>query len=473
MTSSIRVRLTLWNVAVLSVILAVSGVAVFSLLAKSRYEQLDSRIDLANRVIAASLRHEIEEHEGQEPGEASFKSVLQSIHQLTFPAQTVTIVQDWRAVAAKPDFLGRSISSEAILRARGLIEDANPAIWSDRGWHYSAVELRLARVQPYLVVAGESDAETEREVGAVRRAFLLRVPLAILLSAIGGYWLARKSLSPVVLISQTVESITSRSLERRVPILNPRDELGLLSQTFNRLLERLGHAFSLQRQFMADASHELRTPVSVAHTATEVTLERPHRSEEEYREALQIIDGQLRRLKRVIEDMFLLARADSGAVPLRWGKFYLDELLTSTVRAAQVLGEKCQVRVEVAPMEESLYCADESLIRQMVMILLDNAVKYSGLGGRVSVRLETRRQMYVIHVENTGPGIPAADQPHIFDRFYRGDPARYRSSAAPGGAGLGLPIARWVAEAHKGKLVFVSSGPGGTVFCGELPFLDC
>ncbi|MGC4014780.1 MAG: histidine kinase dimerization/phospho-acceptor domain-containing protein [Luteolibacter sp.] len=194
----------------------------------------------------------------------------------------------------------------------------------------------------YMIVSGESELETEREVATLRQSFLLGVPIAVLLSALGGYWLARKSLAPVVLISQTVETITSRNLERRVPILNPGDELGLLAQTFNRLLERLGTSFEQQRRFMADASHELRTPVSVAHTATEVTLEKPNRTEAEYREALQIIDGQLRRLKRVVEDMFLLARADSGAVPLRLSKFYLDELLADTAAAACVSARSFQ-----------------------------------------------------------------------------------------------------------------------------------
>ncbi|WP_321476832.1 ATP-binding protein [uncultured Paludibaculum sp.] len=462
MIKSIRARLTLWYVAVFSVILAVSGFVVFSRLAESRYQQLDSRLELADRVLAASLKHEIEEHEGKAPGEASFRSVLVTIHQLTFPAQAVTIVQDGRKVGLKPNLGGRTISDDALHARRG-------GSWSEHGWRYSALQVDLRQHGTYLFVAGESELDTEHDVAALRRTFLLGVPIAVFLSALGGYWLARKSLAPVVVISQTVESITSRNLERRVPILNPGDELGLLSQTFNRLLERLGHAFEQQRRFMADASHELRTPVSVAHTATEVTLEQPHRTEGEYREALQIIDGQLKRLRRVVEDMFLLARADSGAVPLRWSKFYLDELLVDTAKAARVLGAQRDVDVDVEPMCEALCCADESLVRQMAMILLDNAVKYSQPEGRVTVRLRCGPSDYEIFVEDTGPGIPEEHRPFIFDRFYRVDTARSRASGTSSGAGLGLAIARWVAEAHHGTLRLESTGPSGSVFCATLP----
>ncbi|QOY85112.1 sensor histidine kinase [Paludibaculum fermentans] len=469
MIKSIRARLTLWYVAVFSLILAVSGFAVFSQLVESRYQRLDSRLELAGRVLAASLKHEIEEHEGKEPGEVSFRSVLVSIHQLTFPAQAVTIVQGDRIVGLKPDSEARTVATDAVQQSARLTLQSNPARWSGHGWRYSALRLSLPNHGAYLFVSGESELDTEREVTTLRQSFLLGVPIAVFLSALGGYWLARKSLAPVVLISQTVESITSRNLDRRVPILNPGDELGLLAQTFNRLLERLGHAFDQQRRFMADASHELRTPVSVAHTATEVTLEKPNRTEAEYREALQIIDGQLRRLKRVVEDMFLLARADSGAVPLRLSKFYLDELLADTATAARVLGEKLSVRVELDHMAESLCHADESLLRQMVMILLDNAVKYSLPGGRVTIRLKRREDLYDIFVEDTGPGIPAEAQPLIFDRFYRADTARSRSSGTSGGAGLGLSIARWIAGMHHGELRLDATSPAGTVFCATLP----
>lgn len=458
MIRSIRARLTLWYVAVFSVILAVSGFVVFSSLAESRYQRLDSRLELVDRVLAASLKHEIEEHEGKAPGEASFRSVLVTIHQLTFPGQAVTIVQDGRNVGRKPDLAGRTI------RTAG-----RSGVWSDGGWRFRGLRVDLPLHGTYWFVAGESEADTEREVATLRQAFLLGVPIAVLLSALGGYWLARKSLAPVVLISQTVESITSRNLERRVPILNPNDELGLLAQTFNRLLERLGTAFEQQRRFMADASHELRTPVSVAHTATEVTLEAPLRSEAEYREALGIVDGQLKRLRRVVEDMFLLARADSGAVPLRLSKFYLDELIGDTVRAARVLGAKREVQVLIEPMGEALCCADESLVRQMVMILLDNAVKYSLPGGFVSVRLLTADGLYQIEVEDGGPGVPAAHLPFLFHRFYRVDTARSRASGTSGGAGLGLAIGRWIAEAHGGELFVKKTTPSGTIFSTTLP----
>lgn len=474
MIRSIRVRLTLAYVSILSVILILSGFVVYSRLAASRYEQLDSRLDLACRVIAASLAHEIEEHSGQEQGEASFRSVLLTVHKLTFPRQAVTVIQGPRTVGLTRDADSHQVPMNALVRAAGLSSDTGAAVgWSDSGWRFSALRITVPKAGAYVFVSGAPETDTMREVVALRQSFLLGVPVAILLSAMGGYWLAKRSLAPVVVIAETVETITSRSLDRRVPVVNPGDELGFLAQTFNRLLERLQDAFEQKRRFMADASHELRTPISIAHTATEVTLEQPHRTEDEYREALLIVDGQLQRLKRLVEDMFLLARADSGAVPLRKSKFYLDELLAETARAARVLGSRKGVSVELAPMKEALCEADESLIRQMVMVLLDNAVKYSSAGGRVAIQLTQDVSHYQIFVKDSGPGIPAGAQARIFDRFYRVDPARSRSMVTAGGAGLGLSIARWVAEAHKGTLTLVESNESGSVFCATFPSGEC
>ena len=169
---------------------------------------------------------------------------------------------------------------------------------------------------PYLIVVSQPLETVTEELAMLRRVFLIAVPLALLLAGLGGFFLARKSLAPVVAMSERARQISAENLERRLPVANPRDELGQLASTFNELLARLDASFDLQRQFMADASHELRTPLSVMRTATQVILEKPRRDENEYRDALAMINDQTRRLSRIVDDMFTLARADAGRRPL-------------------------------------------------------------------------------------------------------------------------------------------------------------
>jgi signal transduction histidine kinase len=252
--------------------------------------------------------------------------------------------------------------------------------------------------------------------------------------------------------------------------------LGQLAATFNKLLARLDASFNLQRQFMADASHELRTPLSVMRTTTQVTLEKQRRDENEYRDALAMINDQTRRLARIVEDMFTLARADAGRRPLTLGSFYLDELIGATSRAASVLAMRKGVTVESVESAEVQYYGDEHLLRQMLLNLLDNAIRHTPSGGRVRVSLAQFDSTCKVIVADTGEGIPVEAQPHIFERFYRVDKARLRpeinSAGADnggGGAGLGLSIALWVAEAHGGTIELVRSDSNGTAFAIDLP----
>jgi signal transduction histidine kinase len=211
-------------------------------------------------------------------------------------------------------------------------------------------------------------------------------------------------------------------------------------------------------------------------TTTQVTLEKPRRDENEYRSALAMIDDQARRLGRIVDDMFTLARADAGRRPLARCAFYLDELIVETARAASVLAARKGVTVETARSPEVSYYGDEHLLRQMLLNLLDNAIRHTPADGGVRVSLNLGDSTCEVVVADTGCGIPVESQPHIFERFYRVDKARSRSdvnangaNGAGGGAGLGLSIARWVAEAHGGTIRLVRSDPAGTVFAVTIP----
>jgi len=293
--------------------------------------------------------------------------------------------------------------------------------------------------------------------------------LVILLTGLGGYLLARSSLAPVVAMSTQAAQISETNLHERLLVQNQRDELGLLAGSFNGLLDRLDQSFERQRRFIADASHEMRTPVAVLCGEAEVALSRQDRSAVEYRESLGILQNEAQRLKLIIEDLFTLARADAGQYPLTLSEFYLDELAVDCCRSMRTLAQAKRVALRCEAVKETAIRGDENLLRRMILNLLDNAIKYTAKGGSVAVACETAESSCLLTVTDTGCGIPAELQPRIFERFFRADKVRARSDGNVGGAGLGLAICRWIAEAHYGQLLLARSDRSGSTFAFTMP----
>ncbi len=464
MFSSIRTRLTAWYVGILFLVLAVFGVCVYFMTADRLYRTLDRRLAGVAHVMASSLEHEIEEHQGQAAGETMFRGVLSTVHQETFPDSAIAVCENGRIVARKVAADGKdALTSNADCRARdGYTSQSGWRVFHRSAWIHAA-SLR------YFFVVAQRDQEVAVELLWLRRAMILAIPLALVFAAAGGWWMARKSLAPVVAMSATVDRITASSLNQRVSTPNPHDELGFLGATFNRLLDRLQRAFEQQRQFMADAAHELRTPVSIARTASQLAIEAPHRPESEYREALGTIENQMRRLSRLVQDMFLLARADSGALPLQPEPLYLDELVREVVKDATLLARRKSLVLSARGLTETPYRGDDALLRRLLLVLLDNAVKHTPEHGEIVVQLETAPSAVRIVVRDGGRGIQPADVPHIFERFYRAEKSRTRQAGEESGAGLGLAIGRTIAEAHGGTLHLLSTGPHGSAFEILLP----
>lgn len=301
------------------------------------------------------------------------------------------------------------------------------------------------------------------------RTFGIAIPITLLVAGAGGYLLARSSLSPVVAMSEQARWIGAENLERRLSVRNPDDELGHLAQSFNELIDRLSASFERQKRFVADASHELRTPVAILCGETEVALGKEQRTEQEYRETLHILGDESKRLKRIVEDLFTLARADAGQYPLSYTDFYLDELATECAKNMRTLAAAKQITVACEPDGEALIRADEGLVRRMLLNLLDNAIKYTPNGGSVLLRVKDHDGVYDLSVTDSGAGIPVDLQSRIFERFFRVDKARARNEQDGGGAGLGLSIGSWIASAHDGKLELTSSTPEGSTFTAVLP----
>ena len=326
---------------------------------------------------------------------------------------------------------------------------------------------RKFRVAPEpLTTEGTDVAPSSRrryELSAIGRAVEELIAAALMALAVAD-WLVvgYQTLKPLSDMARQATTITERAPTARLRTPNTHDELGRLSMAFNGLLDRLAAALHLQRQFMADASHELRTPVSVVRTTAEVTLRRSARPECEYREALTIVGEQAVRLARLVEAMLLLSRAEADGLPLIREPLYMDDLLGECVRALRVLADERRVKVEATGDTEVAFSADTGLMRQMVGNLLDNAIRHARQSGTVTASLHRVPGAIVLRVTDDGDGIPVKDHGRIFQRFVR-------VSVASKGAGLGLPIARKIAEAHGGELILESSTAEGSIFTATLP----
>jgi heavy metal sensor kinase len=320
----------------------------------------------------------------------------------------------------------------------------------------------------YIIVVGTSLEPMDEELESLREILAYVIPLALLMAGLGGWFLARRSLSPVVAMAERARKIGVENLSERLPVSNPHDELGRLAATFNELLARLDASLTQQRQFMADASHELRTPVATARTAAGVALQQPHRDEADYREALQIVEQQTARLSRIVDDMFTLARADAGNVPIRTTPMYLDEVVDEVVRAARVLASPRHITIAPTAVRSAAFHGDEDLIRRMIVNLVDNAIRFAPDGGTIQVSLDQAGPGYRLSITDNGAGIPEEIRPHIFERFYRGEASRARTGA-DNGAGLGLALARRIAQIHGGDVMLQSSSPSGSTFTISLP----
>jgi signal transduction histidine kinase len=287
----------------------------------------------------------------------------------------------------------------------------------------------------------------------------------VVLAAAGGWILGWRALKPLSNMAQQANTIDARRIDARLHVDDAGDELSALGTAFNSLLDRLAGALQAQRRFMADASHQLRTPLSVTRTAAQVTLVSEDRTSAEYRESLTIIADQTQRLTRIVDDMFTLALADLDARPLQVSELYIDDVVHDCVRAARVLASQREVRIEVRTPDELQLRGDEGLIRQMVLNLIENAVRHTPSGKSVQVATTTAGDDVRVEVSDAGSGIPEQERERIFERFVRLD----ASVGSNGGGGLGLPIARWIAERHGGTLTLDSTGPRGSRFVAVLP----
>ena len=456
---SIGLRLTLWYLAIFALAQFVFGAGMWVILRHQLYDLVDDGLeaqvdDLKNFLGAqkkdasiAKLQEEVNEtysaeHPGDylevraDKGELIYSSVFMQTHALT--------------VAAPP------VGSEAIFRNRRF---------DHRPFRFMLQTLN-AGGHIYSVQMGASTDDVVDTLSVFRFYLLLFAPVLLLVAAGGGYWLSRRALSPVDAMVRTAHDISGVNLSSRLQKVETGDELQRLSDTLNEMLARIETAFLRVTEFTADASHELRTPVSLIRTEAELALRRS-RGEAEYKESLRHILLEAERTTALIEQLLAMARADSGRETLHMQPVDLRETLRSVVEGWKQVATIRDLQFSASiDDQDSCVMGDETVLRRLVDILLDNAFKYTPSPGSVHLALEHAVGGVAITVQDSGPGIDEQDHAKIFERFYRVDKARSREQ---GGAGLGLSIAQWIATQHRGSITVESRLGSGAIFRVALP----
>lgn len=457
---SIRFRLTAWYSTVLAMALAIFGVftwfAVREILFHAVDETLADRVEgvrgfMQNQIGALSveeIRDEFKEHSVLGPGGDLF--------------QVCDAAGVWLYRSAPLENDDVAIGLPASLPAKGLVEDRQVAGTSLRFHSRSVTVLG----KPYTIQVAAPTHELVEGLTGFKWALMLLVPIVMLAATAGGWWMSRRALHPVDHITTTARSIGEQNLGKRLPEPNTQDELQRLSETLNQMLDRIEGAFRRVTQFTADASHELRTPVALIRTTSELAL-RKHRSEFEYREALGEIHDEAIRTTDLIENLLTLARADAGKETLDRVPVDLASLVQEVSgRAEKLASQKGITLAWQTPEGIAQISGDRGTLRRLFFILLDNAVKYTPAGGHVQLDITQLPEKVIVEVRDSGVGISDQDLPHIFERFYRSDKSRSRDS---GGAGLGLSLAKWIVEVHGGCIEVDSAADRGSTFRVTLP----
>lgn len=476
--SSIRVRLAIWHSVSLGVPLVLFAIVCYLAFSRALVGSTDRFITEALAAFTRELGAE------RRAGLTTQQAMVTTVREVRFRELHIMILNPAGRVVASAgpadanttpnaDALSLDpLDSFVIREARNAVTESTPLMrtvsGTDGAYRVRAQHLDVDGVG-YLLAGRYPLREAEQTMADIRRMFGLAIPLLILAAAASGYFLARRNLAPVASMAQRATEITASNLHERVPV-GGGDELVRLARVINDLLDRLQQSFEQQRRFMADASHELRTPTAIVRTEADVTLSKEHREENEYRVSVGIMQNASRRLTRIVDDLFLLARSDAGHLVVHRAPIYLEEVADDTTRGVRPLGDTRGVRIEFDEAVEAPVDGDADLLGRLLLNLLDNAIKHSPSGGVVSVAMRRQGERIELTVSDQGEGIPAAVQERVFERFFRADAARTRDETShTSGAGLGLAIARRIAEAHDGSLELVSSAPGHTEFRLTLP----
>ena len=458
---SIRIRLTLWYTGLLALSLLAVGILIYSVVGRILLAALDERLTTQAEDVIAIIRAENDPMQVMLSGRAQLPSID------VFGSQYfIQIVQlDGRAVQLSENLRGVRLPVPNAFMAGIQLGEPRFATIVAEGVHLRIVSLPipLGERPIGLVEVAANLAGLEDALTVIRRALLLGSLLALVLAAVGGSILARAVLRPIQVITETAQQITgTHDLGQRIAVAVPNDELGRLTETINDMLARLEGTFDAQQRLVADVSHDLRTPLTTIQGNLDLLRRGAIEDPTMRGEALRAIGDETARMRRLVSDLLLLAQADAG-LKLHLQPVEVDTLLLEVYRQAQVMAQGVKVRLGAE--DQAVVLGDNDRLRQLLLNLVDNALKYTAAGGEVTLTLRRQAGWVQVGVEDTGMGIAAEDLPHIFERFYRTDRSRGRTA----GSGLGLAICKWIADAHGGRLEVESQVGVGSVFALWLP----
>ncbi len=475
---TLRARLTAWYSVALALTLAAFAAVLYVDRRSASYQDLDQRIQseasLTAGILAESYRARgvlvRRDSAGRPLLIGDLGALLEAVPDfLVITAHDGSLLfasSDARALTFQQvEQLRRLASAPMSGRAAGVLRlgPDGPKI------HYAVHYVTDAGPQFGAILAGANVRSAELGPEQLLSTFALILPLGLVAALLMGTWIASHALGAVDQIITEVREITDgRSLHRRLAEPLVRDELGRLAETLNQMMTRLERSFAALRRFTADASHELKTPLTVLRAGVERAITTPNLPQE----TLAVLEETLQEIKRMtelVDALLTLARADEGIAPLHREAVDLRDIVHEVQETGELLAEEAGVTMEVAtPAEPMVVSVDASRIRQLILNLVTNAVKYTPAGGNVRMQLGAANGRVALSVADTGIGIAPGDLPHIFDRFWRADSARTRTGERPG-AGLGLAICKWIAEAHGGEINVVSRPGRGTTFTVTLP----
>jgi two-component system, OmpR family, sensor kinase len=493
---SMRVQLTIWFILVFTVLMLLFGAIFYVNLRTSLQTGFDTSLQLRTQQIAAGIN--------EDKGTISIHDVTGALPGLIDPDATygpgtpgssLTPSSTTTASTANPEETHADVNLGALVRIlnnKGEIVYVTPAFLSlnippmsvsqplqGSTWKGTVTAQNGQTVRLYsaaltengsvygVVQVGESLAPLGNTLQSVEIELLLIVPFVMLLGAIGSYWLAAHAFAPINRLTSIARRIEAGDLHERVPVPRSKDEVQRLALTFNEMIERLDKAFTRQRRFVADASHELRTPVAAIRSMTDVVLAQSTPVEsEEYASVLRDVNAEAERLGHLINDLLALARTDENQLLLEQELVRLDLLVADVAATTEPLAAERGITLEVLAQQPVTVLGDEVRLIQVIMNLIDNAVAYTNAGGKVTLEVLVKHNNAFLRVRDTGIGIAKEHLDHIFERFYRVDPARSR---AAGGTGLGLAITEWIVRAHGGKITVESEVGQGTTFTIVLP----
>jgi heavy metal sensor kinase len=453
--TSIRVRLTLWYVALLAVILVAFSGVLYVTLSRSLREEMDITLMAeAGRLIATMDFENDAPHLGDSPDNLRIGTVA-ALYDSS--GRRLLAYDPRQPLPLLPDALRQAAQGQTLLLTTSLGDGTQ--------WRVLTTPVVENGIQFGVLQVGRPVGEVDATMRQLALLLALAVPFTLLVASAGGLFLAGRALDPIDRITRAAAAIGAADLSRRLNFRGNRDEVGRLAATFDRMLDRIDRAFRRQRQFTADASHELRTPLTMLASQIDVALERK-RTPADYDRLLRSLREDATRMTQLVSELLTLARADAGQQLLTTEELDMSELVSSVVQSMQPLAVQRGLQLTARVHPHVSVRGDQTRLTQLVINLVNNALTYTAEGGNVTVVVQAQGGFAELDVEDTGVGIAAEHLPHLFERFYRADPARAR---AEGGAGLGLAIAQWITQAHGGQISVESKIGHGSTFTVRLP----